>query len=92
MKVHFRNDHTIFRVPIDVMTKVVMTIVSNKGDENEAVEKLKTMGWSSEELKRFDDEWIKNQGTLEYSDLTDATDLYKEIMKRIDLNQFWCMK
>ena len=69
-----------------------MSVAIRDGDEEEAIEILGTMGWTGEELTRFDNEWAEHSENIEPSDIKNEAGLYKEVRKRIDLEQYWCMK
>ena len=92
MKVKFRNNHLIFRTSVEKLIYITMTVVTRDGDEEEAIEILKTMGWTSEELTRFDDEWAEFSTTLDPSEIGNEAELYKVVKKHMNLEQYWCMK
>lgn len=91
MKVKFRNNHLIFRASVEKLIYIIMAVAARDGNEEEAIEILKTMGWTGEELTRFDNEWAEYSTTLEI-DIENEAELYEEVKKRIDLEQYWCMK
>lgn len=91
MKVKFRNNYLIFRTSVEKLIYLIMSVAVKDGDEEEAIEILKTMGWTSEELTRFDNEWAEDSVNLEV-EIGNEAELYKEVKKRIDLEQYWCMK
>ena len=91
MKVKFRDNYLIFRTSVEKMTYIIMAVATRDGNEEEAVEILKTMGWTSKELTRFDNEWTEWSENLEI-DIGNEAELYKEVKKRIKLEKYWCMK
>jgi hypothetical protein len=68
-----------------------MAVATRDGNEEEAIEILKTMGWTGKELTRFDNEWAEYSGDLEI-EIRNEAELYKEVKKRIKLEKYWCMK
>ena len=90
MKVQFRNDNTIFRIPINTTIKIIVTMAMNDSEEEEVEKVLIANGWTGEELKKFDEDWEKSEDIL--PEILDADILYKEIKKWIDVGKFWSMK
>jgi hypothetical protein len=91
MKVKFRDNHLIFRTSVEKLIYIIMSVATRDGDEEEAIEILQTMGWTGEELTRFDNEWAEYSENLEI-EIGNEAELYKEVKKRINLEQYWCMK
>jgi hypothetical protein len=91
MKVKFRDNHLIFRTSVEKLIYIIMAVATRDGNEEEAIEILKTMGWTGEELTRFDNEWAEYSENLEI-EIGNEAELYKEVKKRIKLEKYWCMK
>jgi len=91
MKVRFRNNYLIYRTSVEGLAKIIIETACNDGTEEDAIKKLQIVGWTSEEVHRFDEEWgnaleIEDVKILKYSDV------YRVLRENVDLDRFWCMK
>jgi hypothetical protein len=91
MKVQFRDNYLIYRTSVEGMSKVIVDVASNDGEQQEALAILKLMGWTLEEITRFDDEWAKATEGKDI-EVSEYSDVYKVLTENVDLTQFWCMK
>ena len=77
------------------MSKMVAKIALHDGDEKETIEKLMPLGWTQEQLGKFDEALSKRKEFWDISNnknIKNADDFYKHLKKYINFEQFWCMK
>ncbi len=92
MKVKFRDNHLIFRTSVEEMTKVIIEMAKNDGNEEQAIEILKNRGWTLEDIEKFDEMWGKITKNIEPLEIESTDEVYKIAKNNMDLTQFWGMK
>lgn len=92
MKVKFKDNHLIFRASVEEMMGVIYEVVQRDGDQEEAIDILKNRGWTSEDLKKFDEIWTKAADNIDPLEVQSMDEIYKIAKNNMDLTKFWCMK